>query len=262
MATIKQEKLNKLAQEVKQAFKEAENELTREEFLDAIKDIVAFVKKIKQENVQEVATMKEISAKDSRRLAEKAAQSEQALKQEIKKSFEQAFSEQQGSLNFIRDKVSNFEKQKDKNEESLIREVMELIPEMPEIKSTTPVETRNKLETLKGEERLGWTAIHGLKEKLEELKEMKVGGKGGGGTSAMGVRYALGSTAVKETPTGDIDGANTTYTVGRTINLVVSFAINGQVITDDEYTVAGKTIEMTTAIPAALSGTSFRIVYV
>ena len=59
----------------------------------------------------------------------------------------------------------------------------------------------------------------------------------------------------------DIDGVNTVYAVTQPINAVLSFAINGMVIMDSEYTVSGRTITFTTAIPSAYSGQTFRIVY-
>lgn len=85
---------------------------------------------------------------------------------------------------------------------------------------------------------------------------------GGGGTSDMGVKFSLGRIIQKETPSGLINGVNTVYTVQSEIHAIFSFTINGEAITDDLYTVAGHTITFTTALDAALTGTSFRIVYV
>lgn len=99
-----------------------------------------------------------------------------------------------------------------------------------------------------------------LKKIRDEMGERKLGGSGG--TSAMGVQFALGKLTQSVTPTGDIDGVNTVYRVPSDIHAVFSFVINGEPITDDLYTVSGKTITMGTALPAELSGTSFRIVYV
>ena len=120
---------------------------------------------------------------------------------------------------------------------------------------------RNKLELLQGDERLNKSAIKGLEEELKRIEAIRGTSRVGGGTSAIGVAAAFPRILHKETPSGAINGSNTTYTVNHPINDILSLAINGMVITDDEYTFAGRTITITTALPAGLSGTSFRVVY-
>lgn len=78
-----------------------------------------------------------------------------------------------------------------------------------------------------------------------------------------------GSTAFySETPTGLINGSNTSYTTTHTMNTVLSFAINGQMLQPDtasqtnDFSYSGTTITMHTALPISLSGTAFTIVYV
>ena len=98
-----------------------------------------------------------------------------------------------------------------------------------------------------------------LREEMGTKSSLKFGG---GGASAAGVKFAFGRIAKNETPSGAINGSNTTYTTTQPIHAVLSLVINGQFITDNEYTVSGRTITMTTALPAALSGLSFRISYI
>lgn len=69
------------------------------------------------------------------------------------------------------------------------------------------------------------------------------------------------STTYQETPSGLINGSNTTYTVLNSITTVLNFAINGQYIHRSEYTAVGTTITFVTAIDSSLSGTNFDIVY-
>ena len=69
------------------------------------------------------------------------------------------------------------------------------------------------------------------------------------------------STTYSETPSGDIDGSNTTYTVANSITTVINFAINGQYIHPQQYTTSGTTITMLSPLDASLSGTPFTIVY-
>ena len=130
-------------------------------------------------------------------------------------------------------------------------ELMIMMPKMPK-PYTLPQRIPNDIEFLKAE-------IKRLEEELKTLGERRLGG---GGTSAIGVMSALNYAIKRETPSGAINGSNTAYTVTKQISAVLSLAINGMVIHDNEYTVSGQTITFTTALPAGLSGTTFRVVYV
>ena len=143
----------------------------------------------------------------------------------------------------------------------IMEECMKLMPKP--LEPDTADDIRNKLEVLPDGEKLKIEAIEDLRKELEELRKMRVRGMlSGGGTSAIGVAAAIGNSIKKETPSGAINGSNTTYTVSKPINAVFSFAINGMVIHDSEYTIAGRTISMITAISSDFSGTTFRITYV
>ena len=146
---------------------------------------------------------------------------------------------------------------KDADEEKIIEQVLANI-EIPTAKELSADDIADSLETLKGKGRLKVSAIEGLEDRLEQRPLL---GKRGGGTSAMGVKYALGRIVKSETPSGLLNGSNTDYTVTQDIHAIFSFALNGEAITDDQYTFVGRTITFSTAIPAAYSGKSFKIVY-
>jgi len=127
-------------------------------------------------------------------------------------------------------------------------------------KLTKPEILRDRLTSLEGEGRLDKSAIRGLEEELKAIRALP---RGGGGVSAMGVRQAFKYIFHTEAPVGDIDGANTTYTVSNVPFAVVSFSLNGETIAElPNYTVAGKTITFSTAIPAAYSGKDFEVKYI
>lgn len=70
------------------------------------------------------------------------------------------------------------------------------------------------------------------------------------------------SSFYTETPSGLINGSNTTYTVVHDITTVFNLAINGQYLHPNvDYTVSGDTITMVTALDASLSGLPFTITY-
>lgn len=106
-----------------------------------------------------------------------------------------------------------------------------------------------------------------MQEMLQRVKEVEEKAKtatrrvGGGGITDMGVTFSLGRLVKVETPTGDIDGVNTTYTVTQPIHAIFSFMINGEVIPDADFAVKGNSLVFTTAIPAAYSGKDFEIRY-
>ena len=105
--------------------------------------------------------------------------------------------------------------------------------------------------------------IEELEKEVEELKKRPIGK--GGGITDRSLQYAMGRMVKSETPTGAVDGANTTYTVSSTIHAVLGFELGSRVITLGTYSITGshrKTIEFDTAIPANYSDDSFVIIYI
>lgn len=229
--------------------------LSKEDFTNAFKKVVDFVKKIEARNLQEISALKSAIEQAKGTLKSTTDSKLSETQQLMKQDFDKLFEEHSNSLNFIRDKVSDFESGRLTKDLDLVDEaVARALASSPEIEMPEkPQELYDSVEVLQGE-------IKQLKDELEILRKSKKLG-GGGGTSSMGVKYALGKSVVKETPTGTVNGTNKAYTLSRVPNSILSLAINGQVINDDEYTLAGKTITMTSAIPADLSGTSFRVTY-
>lgn len=101
-----------------------------------------------------------------------------------------------------------------------------------------------------------------IEERIKALEERPVG-RGGGGTSAVGVAQAFKYIAHTEQPSGDIDGANTDYTVQNNIWWIAGFTINGEQVAElPNFTFSGKTITFSTAIPAGYSGKDFEVKYI
>jgi len=170
---------------------------------------------------------------------------------------EKAFKEQSDALNFLSEKVRSLKEGKDADADEIVDKVLSKIPK----EELTAEMIADKLETLDGDARLKISAIKNLEERLKELEDRPIR-VGGGGTSDIGVAMSMSRIVKTETPSGTIDGSNKEYTVTSTINAVMSFAINGMVIHSDEYSISNKTITFTTALPSALSGKTFEIIYV
>lgn len=234
-----------------------------EDFLKLSEALVHHVKKIEAQMLADSKTLADLIRKVETKITVDNKAQLASIKEQAKQALGKSLVEQNNTLNFVRDKVRNLDTDLNKRDERILSELISQIPE-PEVfeyEHPSAEAHRDELESLKGEERLSISAIRDLEERLEALKTNMTLGRSGGGTSAVGVKNALGNIIKTETPTGDIDGANTTYTVSSTIFTVFSFAINGMTIHSSEYSIAGKTITFTTALPASLSGTSFEIVY-
>lgn len=188
-------------------------------------------------------------------------------------------------------KVKNGDTPSDQRLLALIRPLIPVIT-VPQGSPDTPDDIREKLEGLKGEDRLDSSAIKNLPEATQQIaikagwgahplviqglgavidKNTRVINFAGSGlvsvvrspSGVVTVTLQSGSgTIYTETPTGLIDGSNKTYTTLHSIGTVFNFAINGQFLHPTaDYTVAGNTITMVTALPASLSGLPFTMTY-
>lgn len=252
MAT-KQQKIELLLKQL-----EAEQETVyREDFVAAFEDVVKFVGSVQKElndrNEKINKDLVNMFGKLSSETKDTTRVSTEKLKKEIKAVMDQHERKMQGMMNMIYDKISVLRDGKDADEEAMMGKLMAAIPEIPEFK--IPQEIPQALEDIKKEHEQ-------LRKELEEVRTARRFAGGTGAVTDGHVKFSIGRLVKKETPSGAINGVNTSYTVSQQIHAVLSFAINGQAITDDEYTVAGNTITMDSAIDASLSGTSFRVTYV
>lgn len=105
----------------------------------------------------------------------------------------------------------------------------------------TPDQVRDKLEALKGNERLGIEAIDGLSDSLNEFDRRTTKRITGGGLSPGALSYFFKENIV---PTGTINGSNKTFTLPDTpasgTLRVFADGVRQQVTTD--YTLSGTTI--------------------
>ena len=99
-------------------------------------------------------------------------------------------------------------------------------------------------------------------EEIEELKKRPTG-TGGGGVSNARIQQAFKYILKTEAPVGDINGVNTSYTVSQPIFAVLAISLNGETIAQlPNYTISGKTITFSSALPSVYSGKDFEIKYI
>lgn len=107
---------------------------------------------------------------------------------------------------------------------------------------------------------IGKEHIKGLIDDLKSLQESRTGG---GGVTNMRIQQAFKYILKTEQPSGLIDGINTAYTVTQPIFAVLSFSMNGETIAQlPNYTISGKTITFSVALPSVYSGKDFEIKYI
>lgn len=232
-----------------------------DEFVAALPQIVKMFTEIKSSLGEEKQMFKEHCAMVVADMKTKAEATVKELKSALNVEREKLDAKTQASLSIIDTRLAEIED----SMETQMREIETRLTPEPEVEEpeeeVTPEEIVGKLQSLTGDSRLDKNAIKGLEEELQRIAAMRSRGTSGGVTT-IGVAAAIGNGLRTETPTGDIDGVNVTYTVKNPINAVFSFGINGMVIHSSEYTVTGRTITFATALPSALSGTSFEIKYI
>lgn len=122
-----------------------------------------------------------------------------------------------------------------KPEKTIIREIIREVPvvtnEIKEVAITeTPEATRDKLESLPKGEKLVIDAIEDLREELDKIRTLAVTRKSGFGGVRI-IESSSGTGVTAETPSGTVNGSNTTFTVSNEPSFVIidgMFRVSGQ----------------------------------
>ncbi len=218
-----------------------ENALTKEEFTKSFKNVVKLVLKVEKEltdkNNKSISQIEKLFNELRDNLENKANSELSRAIYELKERADKVYREQIAGINLIGDKLKNIKDGKDGSQGKSGKDGKDGSPDKPE-------EIRNKLETLKGKERLEMDAIDGLLEALEELKKVSAEKRifGGGGFSKMAMDLRIIDPYV---PTGTVDASNTDFVLIKAPNPSGSLKVyrGGQLqsLTED-YTLSGKTI--------------------
>ena len=241
------EKLIRTAQDLKQS-------VTTEEFLAAFKKVTKAFASLREQNTQEVQTMKSDISQGLKDLVSAKSEDVEQIKKGITTSLAKMEKQLSTELNFIHDKVDSLTDGNDgvdADESAIVKEVLAQIklPEQKELIVDTPEEIKEKI---------------GLDEIVEDIKELKNRPVGrGGGTSAIGVAQTFKYIAHTEKPVGTIDSTNKVYTVSKDIWWIAGFTLNGEQIAElPNYTFIGRTITFGTALPSVYSGKDFEIKFI
>lgn len=225
--------------------------LGRAEFIDAFKNVVAQIQKLKLSNEQDVAAMRlhiqQLTDKlNSESTTELATAKQAALDYciEMMQTHEQKMLDMQARIDAQDEKVDLVEDGKDADTEVVINEVITRLSQKENRAPITdgPEEIRNKLELLQGDERLDKSAIRGLEEELNAIRVLSSSGKGGG-MSQIGLQMML-SKLIKH-QVFSTSSTTTTSTLSNKVagDVCIWLRYNGAMLRyGTDYSIVGTTI--------------------
>ena len=148
--------------------------VTNSDFVNAFKKVMDVFVAMKNANEQQQSEMLKL-VKSSILDMQKSVESEMSsAKKDTMQScmdmMDKMMTEHDKKMQVIDDKLNSVHDGKDADEEKIVNEVLSKIPEDPE---ETPEELRNKLESLKNENRLDKSAIKGIENIEEDIKNIK-----------------------------------------------------------------------------------------
>lgn len=239
--------------------------VTKQEILDSFKIITNLVAEIKKNNIESVNNLeqkydeaiKKINAILTANLDEIKTDSDNFLNEKkdfIKSEIDKLWVEHQLKMQEIDDKLTEVRDGKDADSEEITAKVISSfhIPSIEEIGNELPrfgERIRDGLEILDGKERLNIEAIDGLKEALEEIKNIKQQKMGGGGGFS---KIAFESHIITGELLGTGDGETTEFSLANTPNPENSVAIFvdlARMWLTDDFTFSGRKVTFLTAPP-------------
>lgn len=235
-----------------------DDHLGKKEFTDAFQKVIQFVKDADAKTAQNIEALSAALTAMAEELKTTTAADFTNHKTEAQSLLSQLQAAVDEKLQAVDNRLDTLKDGKDADPEYVISEVLTRIqlPEQKEILLDTPEDIRNKLEVLQDGEKLAIEAIDGLRKELDELKKkantpILAGGPhylAGSGISIEGNVLSAtggGGGVSFETPTGTVDGSNTSFTVTETPVYVIVDGVT--YFEDNGYTISGSTI--TTSVP-------------
>lgn len=190
--------------------------ITKPEFLDAFKQVVAQIQKLKLSNEQDIAAMREhiqiLSDKVTTDTNNNFANSKtemMSLIQTALTNHDNRMAQMEARISLVKDG----EKGLDADEKKIVQDVLAQIklPEERAILMDGPDEIRNKLELLQGEERLSPEAIKGLEAFIKQfIPQRSMGGSAGWGAHPLAVQQS-GTNKAKLARVLNFTGATVTH---------------------------------------------------
>ena len=230
--------------------------LMRGEFLNEIKLILNFVKKLKEENSKAMSDFVALVKKTERKLSNDSSNNLAKIKADFKKeanALRSRYNDLMANAELKIAELRDGRDGRDADDEMILERLKSEVPTVEDFGKQLPqmaTGIRDALELLTGKERLNVSAIDGLSDMLNEFKKKYAErplGSGGGGFSKIAME---GKFVDDETPSGLVNGTNKVFTIAKAPNPTGSLKVykDGQrMIVTEDYTLSGNTITFTTA---------------
>jgi seryl-tRNA synthetase len=222
-----------------------------DEVVEALTMVLEIVEKVKVDLDQKMATNKGEMTEEMKEMMKEMEEMEAKMKEMHTKMSEKQAVDKKEIMEYCDTEMRKMEEMMPEMPdlrplERKINEVEAKIPTMPKMPDVEPI--------------LG--EIDELKDKVKELEE-KVKKSGGRSFFGGGFNYSAMSLHIidDETPTGDVDGVNTEFTLANTPSPATSLKVylNGQRMrVTEDYTLSGKTL---TFLSAPLTGSILLVDY-
>ena len=229
--------------------------LTKKDFIDKFKQIVDYVKKIEQKNLEEITKIKEtiltalngVTNKTNKDFGTHKDESGKLIGSHIKR-LDETLKSKIIDIDF---RLSQLKDGKDADEVKILNNLKAQIhlPTIEEIENDLPKlgnQIRDALELLPDGDKLKIDAIEGLTEILNELKKKKpLLGIPGFNKNSMDLCFID-----PYVPTGTINGDNKVFTLGHTPSPVTSLRVwrgGAKQVVDEDFTISGTTITFVNA---------------
>lgn len=246
------DKLKALAEEYDKKRRDIEKTVYYDDFLNSFKELMKFVDRAKADLQEQAKQQGGDLDKKYAQMVSKMDSLSQELQTRHQTALKELQSDQRTFQRFVTEKINElsddmpdaYDDEALKTQlESLQRSFSELV--IPEAFDATELSTQVKKNT----------------KDIEDLNKRPTGT--GGGVSNMRIAQAFKNILLTEAPVGDIDGVNTDYTVSQPIFAVLAMSLNGEFIAEiPNFTVSGRTITFSSALPAAYSGKDFEVKYI
>jgi len=243
---------------------DADNTLSKEDFLKAFENVVKLVKNIEAKHLKAIADLIETYKRLERKLNNDSDTISKSSKADILREARKIQEAIQNKLAPLEKRIAELkdgEPGKDANEDAVADNVLNRIriSEISGIDEDLPKlgqSIRDALELLQGEERLRIEAIDGLDDKLKELEETRSKGGNSVGGLINTVRY--------HDLSDQLDGTTKTFNVP---SFRVAVQLSGTQFPivyrpGTDFTTGNKTITLTDEVSAPESGQSLILLYI
>lgn len=245
--------------------------LTKEEFIKSFQEVMKLVVKVESDLVAKINTL--VNDKVSSGVSSLQAMKEEMQKAiaDAKKSNDSTFTGmKQRAMTAMQEMFSRLDVQGKMAEmysehEAMMQKMESVLPDtekmmkdmLAEVPKDTAEEERDRLESLKGEERLDKSAIKGLEDEIKSLRKEIA-------TKTSGVRRVF--QPYVDNFSAMTNGSLKTFVLSREplrTNTVQVFGTDFPTILnpDVDFTVSGKTLTLTSAVPAPNTGATLLIHY-